>query len=205
MPNGVSDKVVGRLSLYRRILARKHAEGVHNVFSHQLATASRCTAAQVRRDVMVTGCSGSPKHGYDVHELLEAIEDYLGTQEVVTVLVGIGNLGRALMAYFSLRRPRLCIEAAFDVDPRKVGRVIHGVRCHPMGELDDICREQGADVGIIAVPAGNAQSAADALIRAGVRGLLNFAPVPLHVPEGIYVENMDMTMSLEKVAFFARQ
>ena len=140
-----------------------------------------------------------------MHELLEAIEDYLGTQDIVTVLVGIGNLGRALMAYFSLRRPRLCIEAAFDVDPKKVGRVIHGVRCHAMDEIDEVCREQGAHVGIIAVPAGNAQAVADSLIRAGVRGLLNFAPVPLHVPDGIYVENMDMTMSLEKVAFFARQ
>lgn len=205
MPGSVSDKVVGRLSLYRRLLAQMHAEGVRNVFSHQLATASRCTAAQVRRDLMVTGCSGSPKHGYDVHELLQAVESYLDTKDVSIVLAGIGNLGRALMAYFALRRPRLSIVAAFDVDPRKVGRVIHGVRCFGMQDLEQVCKRDDVRVGIVAVPASGAQQVADALIRAGVRGILNFAPVPLHVPDGIYVENMDMTMSLEKVAFFARQ
>ena len=108
------------------------------------------------------------------------------------------------MTYFAGRRPHLAIVAAFDKDPYKTDRVIHGCRCYGFANLLTVVREKGVRIGIITVPADEAQLVADELCRAGVRGIVNFAPVPLRVPPGVYVEDIDMTMSLEKVAYFAR-
>lgn len=202
-----SDKTIGRLSLYRRLLHELQEKRVHHVFSYQLAALAGVSAAQTRRDIMEVGYNGSPQHGYDVEILAQAIAavlDLSGGVEPV-VLAGLGNLGRAIVSFFRQRHPRLTIVATFDADPQKAGRVIHGTRCYPMDRLADVAREHQARVGIIAVPAANAQEVAWQLINAGVRGILNFAPVPLKVPDGIYVEDFDMTMCLEKVAYFARQ
>lgn len=202
----VSEKTIGRLSLYRRLLGTLLADGTRYVYSHQLAKLVGGTAAQVRRDVMAVGYNGSPVRGYDVQELIEAIRVYLDAPTLQGIaLVGIGKLGRAIMAYFTGRRPNLSIVAAFDNDPYKADRVIHGCRCYVLEDLDRVVKEQGIRVAIIAVPATEAQAVADMLVRAGVAGILNFAPVRLQVPRHIYVEDIDMTMSLEKVAYFARQ
>ncbi len=199
------EKVVGRMSLYRRLLSNLKAEGVRSIFSHELATMAGGTAAQVRRDMMAIGYSGSPVRGYDVDRLIRAIGLFLDAPSREGIaLVGIGNLGRAIMAFFEGRRPNLAIEAAFDSNPDKVNRVIHGCRCYPLEDLGRVVEERNIRVGIIAVPAQAAQSVAEALVAAGVRGLVNFAPVPLHVPPGTYVDDMDITMSIEKVAYFAR-
>lgn len=164
------------------------------------------TAAQVRRDMMAVGYSGSPTRGYDVRALADSIGDFLDAPEGQGVaLVGIGNLGRAIMAYFTGRRPRLSIIAAFDNDPTKIDRVIHGCRCYAFSELPEVVRSNKISIAILSVPSGEAQNVADVLVRAGVTGILNFAPMPVRVPPGVYVEDIDMTMSLEKVAFFARQ
>lgn len=199
-------KTVGRLSLYRRLLGGLMANGVRNVYSHELAKMAGVTAAQVRRDMMAVGYSGSPTRGYDVRALADSIGDFLDAPEGQGVaLVGIGNLGRAIMAYFTGRRPRLSIIAAFDNDPAKINRVIHGCRCYSLGELAEVIRANKISLAIVTVPSGEAQGVADALVRAGVTGILNFAPVPIRVPPGVYVEDIDMTMTLEKVAYFARQ
>jgi redox-sensing transcriptional repressor len=202
----MSEKLIGRLSLYRRLLAQLKARGESHVFSHQLAGLIGGTAAQVRRDIMDIGFAGSPARGYEIDGLIRAIGRMLdGGRREAVVLVGIGNLGRAIMAFFESRRPNLAIVAAFDAKAEKAGRVIHGCRCYTAEEMADVIAREQVRVGIIAVPASQAQAVADALVRAGVRGILNFAPVPLRVPGDVYVEEMDMTMSLEKVAYFARQ
>ena len=202
----MSAKAIGRLAIYRRLLSDLHAEGVHYVYSHELGHRAGCTAEQVRRDLMTVGYSGSATRGYDVTSLMEGIADLLDAPEgQEAALVGVGNLGRAILAYFSGRRPKLTITAAFDVDADKTARVIHGCRCYPMSELDGVIQERRIDVGIITVPASAAQGVADQLVGAGVRGLLNFAPVNLRVRPYVCVENIDITVSLEKVAFFARQ
>ncbi len=201
----VSEKTIGRLSLYRRLLNVLRDEGTTSVYSHELAALAGVTAAQVRRDLMGVAASGSPSRGYDVLGLIEGLRVFLdaeGGQPVA--LVGVGNLGRAILAYFSGRRPNLTITAAFDSDPTKTGRVIHGCRCHPVGDLARVLRDEGIRVGILTVPAEAAQGVADALVRAGARGILNFAPVRLRVPPGVHVEDLDVTMVLEKVAYFAR-
>jgi redox-sensing transcriptional repressor len=171
-----------------------------------MAAIAGTTAAQVRRDWMVIGYSGSPAHGYDVSDLIAAIGQFLDSSvEQRVALVGIGNLGRAVLVYFTGRRPKLSIVAAFDTDPHKVNRVIHSCRCYPMEQLKEVIAGSDIKVAIIAVPAAEAQNVAESLVAGGIRGILNFAPVPLYVPPGIFVENIDFTMSLEKVAYFARQ
>jgi redox-sensing transcriptional repressor len=198
-------KTIGRLSLYRRLLNTLLMSNVQSIYSHQLASLAGGTAAQVRRDMMSIGYTGSPKRGYDVRELIESIGIFLDSPRSQGVaLVGIGNLGRAIMSYFAGRRPRLSIVAAFDVDPYKTDRVILGCRCYHLSQLTETVASLDIRVGIVTVPAAEAQSIAEQMVIAGVRGILNFAPVPLRVPPEVYVEDIDMTMSLEKVAYFAR-
>ncbi|MCE5278506.1 MAG: redox-sensing transcriptional repressor Rex [Planctomycetaceae bacterium] len=202
----VPDKVVARLSLYRRLLSALAAENVDYVYSHELAKAAGASAAQVRRDVMIVGFTGSPTKGYEIRELIKAIGRLLDAADIQEVaLVGVGNLGRAILAYFAGRRPNLRIAVSFDKDPAKVDRVIHGCRCYPIEQLQTMVAERQIDTAIVAVPADQAQHAVDLLVGAGVCGLLNFAPVRLRVPPSVFVEDMDLTTSLEKVAFFARR
>jgi redox-sensing transcriptional repressor len=164
------------------------------------------TAAQVRRDLMAVGYMGTSIRGYAVEELTKSIGSFLDDPQGQTAaLVGIGNLGRAILSYFTGRRPNLSIVAAFDVDPNKISRVIHGCRCYPLEELELVAREHDIRLGVLTVPAAAAQTVAESMVRAGIRGILNFAPAPLKAPAGVYVEDIDMTMSLEKVAYFARQ
>ncbi len=202
----IPDKTIGRLSLYRRLLNRLFGEGVRNIYSHQLAVMAGVTPAQVRRDIMSIGYSGNPNKGYDLGELIESIGHSLDDPEGQrAALVGVGNLGRALLTYFSGRRPKLSIVAAFDSDPERTGRVIQGCRCYSIERLPEVVREHGITIGTITVPATEAQKVADTLVRAGIRGIMNFAPVRIRVPVTVYVEDIDMTMALEKVAYFARK
>lgn len=199
------ERTIGRLSLYRRLLQQEWDRGVMNIFSHQLAAIAGVTAAQIRRDLTYIGYYGNPRLGYGVRELRESIESFLNPSGVERLaLVGVGNLGRAILAYFSGRHRKLSIVAAFDNDATKIGRVIQGCRVYGMDELPEVVRENRIEAAIIAVPAPNAQAVADVLTTAGVTGILNFAPASLRVGRNVYVEHNDLTMAVEKVAYFAR-
>jgi len=202
----IAEQTIGRLSLYRRLLDTLMRDCVEHVYSHQLAEKTGFTSAQVRRDLMAVDTAGNTRRGYDVGELTRAIDDYLyapsGQQVAV---VGIGNLGRALLTFFSGRRPKLSVVAGFDVDEQVVDRVIHGCRVYHMDEVDRVVAEDEITLAMLAVPSEAAQPAADVCIAAGVSGILNFAPVRLKVPPSVYVSHVDLTMYLEMVAFFARQ
>ena len=202
----VSERTIERFSLYRRVVEELREEGVAGIHSHRLAERAGASAAQVRRDIMSLSVVGHPKRGYDTAELLSALGGFLDAPEGQrAALVGVGNLGRALLAYFQRRRPNLQIAAAFDADPSKVGRLIHGVPCYAIEELPCIVQEESITLGLVTVPAASANEVAGRLNRAGVCALLNFAPVHLKVDERVYVEDIDITMHLEKVAYFARQ
>ncbi len=202
----MSEKSIGRLSIYRRLLSTLLEDNIRSVYSHELAKSAGASAAQVRRDMMIIGYSGSPIHGYNVQELIQTIDNFLDAPEGQRcAIVGVGNLGRALISYFTNRRPMLRVVAAFDNDATKVNRVIHGCRCHPMEDLHRMIHEQDIGICLITVPASAAQAVAETCVRAGVTGILNFAPVVLHLPDSVYVSDIDLTMALEKVAFFARQ
>jgi redox-sensing transcriptional repressor len=201
----ISIRSVERLSIYRRALLHAgHAFGP-SVYSHQLAHACQLTAAQVRRDLMAIGYSGNPNSGYDVKRLLSSLAAFLDSQEGRAVaIVGMGYLGRAITAYLGSRSHKLWLAAAFDVDLDKIGLDFGEVHCYSVRQMPEVLAEKGIDIAIIAVPAEQAQHAAAELVAAGVTGILNFAPVILHLPETVHVENIDMTVSLERVAFFTR-
>jgi redox-sensing transcriptional repressor len=200
----ISEKTIERLILYRGLLLQANPESDSGIYSHQLARMAGFTPAQVRRDLMQVGYSGSPARGYDKSKLIESISVLVDPREKREVaLAGIGSIGRAILAYFQGRSALLEITAAFDTDPEKTDRVIHGCRCYPADQLAGIVRGRGIRTGILCVPAGAAQSVADAFVEGGVRGLLNYAPTRLLVPPDVYVENRDMIMAVEKVVYFS--
>mgnify|MGYP006282451907 CR=1 FL=1 len=202
----LSGKVIERLSLYRRILTDALKQNDFNIYSHDLAERAAVTAAQVRRDLMAIGFAGAPRKGYEVNGLLRAISDFLyNPQGEPVALVGVGNLGRALLPFFAAHEPEVRVCAAFDTDAHKTGRVIHGCRVYPQDKLEEVVRDKNIRVAILAVPADAAQRTALRLTEIGIYGIMNFAPVQLQVPPQVSVENIDMTMVLEKVAFLARQ
>jgi redox-sensing transcriptional repressor len=201
----LSEKTIGRLSLYRRLLSKFQSQNIKHVYSHELASIAHGTATQVRRDLMMIAFSGSPSKGYNVEDLMRQIDCVLDAPEGQKIaLVGIGNLGRAIISYFAGRRPNLSIVAAFDKDPHKIDRLIHGCPCYPHEKISEVVKSQRISMAIITVPAEEAQTVADTLVHSGVQGILNFAPVPLRVPSQVYIEDIDVTMLLEKVAYFAR-
>jgi redox-sensing transcriptional repressor len=199
-------QTIGRLSLYRRLLLDLSAGGMRQIYSHQLASAAVATPAQVRRDLMMIGFTGSPRKGYAVGELIAAVNAVLAQSvETSVALVGVGNLGRAILAYYTNRQPWVRFVAAFDRDPDKANRIIHGCRVYPFDQVEDVLAREGIKAAVIAVPAAEAQRVADRLVLAGVRSFLNFAPVRLHLPTGTFVDDMDMSTALDRVAYYAHQ
>ena len=200
------EAVVARLSDYRRHLQPHLESGRERIFSHELADMVGVTAAQVRRDLMTVGFSGSPARGYEIAALIELVNRILGPSGVETmVLVGVGHLGRALLTHCARRRPDVQIRHAFDVDPEILGTKVGHCDIHHVDQLEETLTRDPALVGVIAVPRESAQEIADRLVACGVTGLINFAPIRVKVPDGLYVEHMDIATSAEKVLFFARQ
>jgi redox-sensing transcriptional repressor len=193
------------MSRYRRLLQTLQADGVESIYSHQLARHAVVSAAQVRRDLMVIGYSGSPNKGYDVAACIASISHFLdGAVRQEVALVGVGNLGRAVLSHFADKSPSVAIVAAFDVDPALTGTLIHGVRCVDASLIEELVRDLGLQIAVLTVPGKVAQEAAETLVRAGVKSIISFAPTPLALPNGIFVEYMDITAALESAAYFAR-
>lgn len=206
MKPAIPANTVERLSLYRRLLEAWLEKGTTSLYSHQIASMACVTPAQVRRDLMAIGYTGSPSKGYSVDALEESIGLFLGSDRVRKIaLVGMGNLGRALTTYFTSRVPRFRMAAAFDTDQRKTGRMIAGCMVYGIEEIPRIIPAEGIRTAVLALPVDSAQDMADRLVNAGIKGILNYAPVPLRLPADVFLENRDVTASLEKVAFFSGQ
>jgi redox-sensing transcriptional repressor len=202
----VSRKTVGRLSLYRRILATLRESGTHNVYSHQLAQLAAVSPAQVRRDLMVIGYSGSPNRGYETDTCLAAIEDFLdGFTRQEAALVGVGECGRFLLSHVSNRLPLLRVSVGFDAAEALIGTSVDGCEVLDIETMEQVVREKNIRVAILALPQETAQPAAEALIRAGVRSIVDFSPIPLQVPPDVFVDRVDITSVVEAAAFFARE
>ena len=199
-------KTVERLSQYRRALLLILSKEKTFVFSHEIAQMLHITPVQVRRDLMLIGYSGNLRKGYDIKELIELIGRIVDTDKGQRVaVIGVGNLGRAIISYFKGRRSKLSIIAAFDVNSEKINRAYDGVPVYHLNQLGDIIKKNGITIGIITVPSDAAVEIAESLVQAGVKGILNYSPKPLNVPPHVYLEEYDMITSLEKVAFFAKK
>jgi redox-sensing transcriptional repressor len=196
---------VGRLSLYLRCLEGLLRDGIAKVSSGQLGEALGVTDTQVRKDLASLGNLGHPGIGYATHELIAAIRRALGVdREWAVALVGVGNLARALLRYRGFQQRGFRIVALFDADPEKVGTRVDGLEVHPANEMASVIAATGAELGVMTVPSESAQAVADALVAAGVRGVLNFAPTVLRLPPGVSLVSVDLTVQLEHLAFLVQ-
>lgn len=195
----ISEPTVRRLSHYYRVLEEVASEGRRMISSHRLAEREGITSAQVRKDLSTFGSFGRRGLGYNVDHLRGEIRAILGLDRRWRVaIVGAGHIGLALLAYRGFQEQGFDVVAAFDQDPATIGRSIDGLIVRDIAELSarDAC-----DLGVIATPVRAAQEVAEALVAAGVRGILNFAPRKLRVPPDVAVRTVDMTMELESLSF----
>ncbi|MFL5343102.1 MAG: redox-sensing transcriptional repressor Rex [Gemmataceae bacterium] len=202
---GLSRASAGRLSLYLRCLEGFKRDGVAKISSGQLGEAVGVSDAQVRKDLAGLGSLGQPGIGYATPDLIAAIRRTLGIdREWKAVLVGVGNLARALLRYRGFQQQGFQLVALCDSDPTKVGQVVDGLTVRQLADLAGVVSETGAELGILTVPAEAAQGVADQLAAAGVRGILNFAPAVLKMPPGVSLVTVDLTVQLEQLAFLVQ-
>src|SRR5689334_15334303 len=197
------DVVIRRLPLYARSLRYLLDEDIRSVSSQELGERINVTAAQIRKDLSYFGEFGKQGIGYDVEKLLHQIERILGlNQEWPVALIGIGHLGEAIARYEGFRRQGIRIAALFDSEPSKIGSEINGMTIMADAQLERVMREQGIRLAILAVPASRAQEVADLLVAAGVRAILNYAPVVIQVPEGVWVRHIDPVAVLHSMTYY---
>jgi len=200
------DKTIERLSQYRRNLLIILAKGKEFIFSHEIAQLLHITPVQVRRDIMLIGYNGTLRKGYDVKELIDLIGNIIDTEGGQNVcIMGLGNLGKAILKYFGGKRPKLKIVAAFDINAEKIGQLYAGVPVLHVDELKERIQSQNISIGVITVPFDKATETANLLVDGGIKGILNFSSKPLNLPEHVYLEEYDMITSLEKVAYHTKR
>lgn len=198
----VPRSTVRRLSLYVRCLEEMERRGTGTVSSHELAEQAGTTSAQVRKDLSHFGSFGVRGRGYSVPELLERVRAILGLNRSWGVaVVGAGRIGLALAGYPDFRRKGFHIRALFDNDPAKIGRRWGDSHVRDVAELPTAIAELGIDIVILAIPGSAAQTVADQVVAAGVRALLNFAPVAIDVAPGVELNNVNMVPELESLSF----
>lgn len=198
-------KTVERLSQYRRILYNSLRQGQSNIYSHELARMMNLTPVQVRRDLMLIGYSGSQSKGYVIKDLVALIGKIIDSDEgQKVIIVGMGNLGRAITSYFAGKRDKLTITAAFDNDLQKTDRVVAGIPCYHIKDVKEVVASEKVNIAILTVSPEAAHDAAKQLLDAGIKGLLNYTSVPLTVPEEVYLEEYDIVTSLEKLAYLVK-
>lgn len=194
---------VMRLSLYARELARWEREGRTYISSAALGEALGFSAAQIRRDLSSCGQLGTSGRGYEVRRLRSSLSAILGLAGRTwrVALAGVGNLGSALLAYRGFRECGFIFHLAFDADPAKVGRSVHGLRIEAIERLVPLIQREHIDIGVIAVPVGQAQAICDALVAAHVSGIVNFAPTRLATPPQITIRHVDLSMEFEQLTY----
>jgi redox-sensing transcriptional repressor len=188
---------VKRLPAYLQMLRVLQGEGRDYVSGTILATTHSLEPVIVRKDLTLTGAAGTPRRGFRVEDLIAAIEKFLGwDNQTKAVLVGAGNLGTALLGYQGFENLGLRIAGAFDRDPARIGQWIQGRKVQPMSHLAAFVKRGGIRLGVLTVPAAAAQETANLMIRAGIRGIWNFSPARLEVPEGVVTQKEDLAEGL---------
>jgi redox-sensing transcriptional repressor len=203
---GIPEATIARLPLYLRALYALADRGIASVSSEELATAAGVNSAKLRKDLSHLGSYGTRGVGYDVDYLVYQVSRELGlTQDWPVVIVGAGNLGRALANYGGFASRGFRVAALLDADPNVVGSLIAGHRVHGVDEMEFVVAKHGVLIGAIAAPAAAAQGICDRLVAAAVTSILNFAPVVLNVPEGVDVRKVDLSIELQILAFHAQR
>jgi redox-sensing transcriptional repressor len=199
---GIPEATVARLPLYLRALGSLADKGAATVSSEELAVAAGVNSAKLRKDLSYLGSYGTRGVGYDVDYLLYQISRELGlTQDWPVVIVGLGHLGHALANYGGFGSRGFAIRALVDADPAIVGSTVAGLEVAPLAELEQIVRDCGVAIGVLATPAAVAQEVCDRLVAAGVSSILNFAPSHLVVPAEVEVRQVDLSTELQILAF----
>lgn len=198
----ISESTIHRLSLYYRLLSVLEKESKETVSSKELAKREKLTPAQVRKDLSFFGSFGTRGLGYPVAELKRRIGEILGLDRQWNVaLIGVGNIGSALVGYKEFQRQGFNIKLIFDNDQRKIGSNHKGIVVADIKNLEKELRENKIEIVVIAVPATVAQYIVDDVVKAGIKAILNFAPVNLKVPEDVFLRNENMSMELEYLSF----
>jgi len=196
------DPVVNRLPVYYRYLKRLEKEGVSFITSNALAELTGLTASQVRQDVNTFGGTGRQGSGYPVAEIRRHIAGLLGIDRRRTmVIVGMGNLGRAIAGYEAFGQNQFSAVAAFDSDPLKTGKYVGNLMVQPVEELEAMLQAEPVDIAVLTLPAAMAQEMSQRLYRCGVRGFWNFAPVDLQLPRDAAIVNVHLEASLERLSY----
>ncbi len=194
---GVSQATLDRLPAYLRYLQAERGKGVKDISSSVIAEAMQLSAVAVRKDLsLVSSRPGKPRIGFSLETLISDIESFLGYRKRTNVVImGAGNLGRAILRYEGFEQYGLSVIAAFDVSAEKIGSV-WGKPIYPVNRFDEIVRRENVKIGILSVPQSAAQEACDRMIEAGIRAVYNLAPVHLDVPEGVHIKYEDLATSL---------
>jgi redox-sensing transcriptional repressor len=196
---------VARFSLYLRHLERFHSAGLRTVSSGQLGEALGIADVQVRKDLGNLGHLGHPGVGYPTQEVIAALRRKLGIdREWAVAVVGVGNLARALLRYRGFQQQGFRIVALFDSDPGKLGQRVDDLEVCGPEQMPAVIAATGAELGMLTVPAESAQAVADALVAAGIRGVLNFAPVVLRLPPHVSLVSVDLTVQLQQLPFLVQ-
>jgi redox-sensing transcriptional repressor len=198
---------VVRLAQYLRILERLQTVGTGKISSNELAREAKVNSFLVRKDLSYFGEFGVRGVGYEIKSLIREVRKILGlNRERRVVLVGVGHLGRALLSYKGFAEEGFHICGLFDSDPAKIGTDVRELQVQSIFTLEDFVKGNGAvEIGIIAVPAFSAQFVANTLVAVGVKGLLNFAPIPLTVPPQVITVSVDLTTNLEVISYYLSQ
>ncbi len=197
----VPEVTIERLSIYLRAIKGLNEESI--LSSQELANLLETSDGQVRKDLAYFGGFGVPGQGYKVGKLKKEIRHILGLDTTWGMaLVGVGNLGRALLIYPGFKRNEFEIRAAFDKDPSKIGKVWQGVEVQDVENIPQILPLKEIKIGIITTPASAAQEVADKLVKGGVKGILNFAPTRISIPKEVKLKNVDLSMELENLSYF---
>ena len=201
----IPKKSIYRLSLYQRCLDRLKENGIETVSSNALAMAAAVKSTQLRKDLAHFGQFGTRGLGYNVLALSDMITEVLGTNSLQPViLVGVGNLGAALLRYNGFRKEGFEVAAAFEADAERVKTANSPVKIYHASEMTDYIRKWNVKMAILAVPGEASQIVANELVKAGIQGILNFSPTILQVPDNVVVNSVDLALELEHLSYYVK-
>ncbi|MFQ3568229.1 MAG: redox-sensing transcriptional repressor Rex [Aggregatilineales bacterium] len=203
MPSTIPDIVISRLPIYLRALERLAQEGHEVTSSHELGKRLGISSAQIRKDLSHFGGFGKQGTGYSISRLREELRSVLKVErEWEVALIGAGDLGSAVARYRGFANRGFHIAYVFDSSPEKIGRQIGAYTIYPLDQLQQIIKDHGIKIAMIATPAESAQEVADLLIEAGVKAILNYAPINLKVPEDVHVQYIDPVLHLQRMTYY---